>query len=116
MEPEQEDVTESDFMADLGMDDDDVAAFERFQQPPTKEGKRTLHLSQMIMQKIQEKEADIHTKISDEGSLKIEEIDPKVKEMYEEEYEMCWNAIAVARYQRLLRLYPSWGTGSKYYS
>ncbi|KAM8721027.1 hypothetical protein ACLKA7_006975 [Drosophila subpalustris] len=83
VEPEQEDVTETDFMADLGMDDDDVAAFERFQQPPTKEGKRTLHLSQMIMQKIQEKEADIHTKISDEGSLKIEEIDPKVKEMYE---------------------------------
>ncbi|XP_034489759.1 bystin [Drosophila innubila] len=83
VEPEQEDVTETDFMADLGMDDDDVAAFERFQQPPTKEGKRTLHLSQMIMQRIQEKEADIHTKISDEGSLKIEEIDPKVKEMYE---------------------------------
>ncbi|KAH8388076.1 hypothetical protein KR093_011574 [Drosophila rubida] len=82
MEHEEPDVSETDFMADLGMDDEDVAAFERFQQAP-KEGKRTLHLSQMIMQKIQEKEADIHTKISDEGSLKIEEIDPKVKEMYE---------------------------------
>ncbi|KAH8305371.1 hypothetical protein KR044_012843 [Drosophila immigrans] len=81
-EQEEPDVTETDFMADLGMDDDDVAAFERFQQAP-KEGKRTLQLSQMIMQKIQEKEADIHTKISDEGSLKIEELDPKVKEMYE---------------------------------
>ncbi|KAH8241758.1 hypothetical protein KR038_003200 [Drosophila bunnanda] len=79
---EDEEVTETDFMADLDMDAEDVAAFERFQQP-AKEGKRTLHLSQMIMQKIQEKEADIHTKISDEGSLKIEEIDPKVKEMYE---------------------------------
>ncbi|XP_068158670.1 bystin [Drosophila tropicalis] len=80
-----EDVNETDFMADLGMDDEDVAAFERFQQHSTDshEGKRTLHLSKMIMQKIQEKEADIHTKISDEGSLKIEEIDPKVKEMYE---------------------------------
>ncbi|EDW05592.1 bystin [Drosophila mojavensis] len=80
---EQEDVNENDFMADLGMDEDDVAAFERFQQPPAKEGKRTLHLSEIIMQKIQEKGADIHTKISDEGSLRIEEIDPKVKEMYE---------------------------------
>ncbi|EDW66341.1 bystin [Drosophila novamexicana] len=83
VEQEKEDVNENDFMADLDMDDDDVAAFERFQQPPTKEGKRTLHLSEIIMQKIQEKGADIHTKISDEGSLKIEEIDPKVKEMYE---------------------------------
>ncbi|EDX02329.1 bystin [Drosophila yakuba] len=79
---EDEEVNETDFMADLDMDEDDVAAFERFQQP-AQEGKRTLHLSKMIMQKIQEKEADIHTKISDEGSLKIEEIDPKVKEMYE---------------------------------
>ncbi|EDX17358.1 bystin [Drosophila simulans] len=77
-----EEVNETDFMADLDMDDDDVAAFERFHKP-AQEGKRTLHLSKMIMQKIQEKEADIHTKISDEGSLKIEEIDPKVKEMYE---------------------------------
>ncbi|KAH8400199.1 hypothetical protein KR215_008546 [Drosophila sulfurigaster] len=82
IEQDEPDVSETDFMADLGMDDDDVAAFERFAQP-AKEGKRTLQLSQMIMQKIQEKEADIHTKISDEGSLKIEEIDPKVKEMYE---------------------------------
>lgn len=79
---EDEEVNETDLMADLDMDEDDVAAFERFQQP-AQEGKRTLHLSKMIMQKIQEKEADIHTKISDEGSLKIEEIDPKVKEMYE---------------------------------
>ncbi|ALC48618.1 bys [Drosophila busckii] len=82
-EEEQEDVSEHEFMAELGMDDDDVAAFERFQQPPSKEGKRTLHLSEIIMQKIQEKGADIHTKISDEGSLKIEDLDPKVKEMYE---------------------------------
>ncbi|KAH8295577.1 hypothetical protein KR018_000547 [Drosophila ironensis] len=80
---EDEEVNEADFMADLDMDEEDVAAFERFQQPSGKEGKRTLHLSQMIMQRIQEKEADIHTKISDEGSLKIEDIDPKVKEMYE---------------------------------
>ncbi|EDV34205.1 uncharacterized protein Dana_GF21188 [Drosophila ananassae] len=79
---EDEEVNETDFMADLDMDDEDVAAFERFQKP-AQEGKRTLHLSKIIMQKIQEKEADIHTKISDEGSLKIEDIDPKVKEMYE---------------------------------
>ncbi|EDW53666.1 GM11980 [Drosophila sechellia] len=54
-----EEVNETDFMADLDMDDDDVAARSRRRRP------------------------DIHTKISDEGSLKIEEIDPKVKEMYE---------------------------------
>ncbi|XP_017142704.1 bystin [Drosophila miranda] len=79
---ENEEVNETDFMVDMDMDDDDVAAFERFQNP-AKDVKRTLQLSEIIAQKIQEKEADIHNKISDAGSLKIEEIDPKVKEMYE---------------------------------
>ncbi|XP_030378167.1 bystin [Scaptodrosophila lebanonensis] len=80
----EEEVNETDFMPDLDMDAEDLAAFERFAQPPKEgAGKRTLQLSEMIMQRIQEKEADIHTKVSDEGSLQIEEIDPRVKEMYE---------------------------------
>lgn len=68
-------------MDDLQIDEEDAKAFERFQNPQG--GKRTLKLSEIIMEKIQEKQADIHTKLSDEGSLKIEELDPRVKEMYE---------------------------------
>ncbi|XP_034662162.1 bystin [Drosophila subobscura] len=79
---ENEEVDEAELMVNMDMDEDDVAAFERFQNP-AKDVKRNLQLSEIIAQKIQEKEADIHNKISDAGSLKIEEIDPKVKEMYE---------------------------------
>ncbi|XP_005175473.1 bystin-like [Musca domestica] len=80
-EDENIDVNENDFMDDLQIDEEDAKAFERFQNPQG--GKRTLKLSEIIMEKIQEKQADIHTKLSDEGSLKIEELDPRVKEMYE---------------------------------
>ncbi|XP_061387918.1 bystin [Musca vetustissima] len=80
-EDENIDVNENDFMDDLQIDEEDAKAFERFQNPQG--GKRTLKLSQIIMDKIQEKQADIQTKLSDEGSLKIEELDPRVKEMYE---------------------------------
>ncbi|XP_075156031.1 bystin [Haematobia irritans] len=80
-EDEHVDVNENDFMDDLQIDDEDAKAFERFQNPEG--GKRTLKLAEIIMTKIQEKQADIHTKLSDEGSLKIEDLDPRVKEMYE---------------------------------
>ncbi|KAM7348162.1 bystin [Cochliomyia hominivorax] len=74
-------VNEHDFMDDLDIDEEDAKAFERFQNPEG--GKRTLKLAEIIMDKIQEKQADIQTKLSDEGSLKIEDLDPRVKEMYE---------------------------------
>lgn len=80
-EDEHVDVNENDFMDDLQIDDEDAKAFERFQNPEG--GKRTLKLAEIIMEKIQEKQADIQTKLSDEGSLKIEDLDPRVKEMYE---------------------------------
>ncbi|TMW46977.1 hypothetical protein DOY81_007941 [Sarcophaga bullata] len=80
-EDENVNVNENDFMDDLQIDEEDAKAFERFQNPDG--GKRTLKLAEIIMEKIQEKQADIQSKLSDEGSLKIEDIDPRVKEMYE---------------------------------
>ena len=69
------DITENDFMDDLQIDDEDAKAFERFQNPAG--GKKTLKLSEIIMDKIQEKQTDIQTKLTDDGSLKIEDIDPR---------------------------------------
>lgn len=78
---ENVDVCENDFLDDLEIGEEDAKAFERFQNPDG--GKRTLKLAQIIMDKIQEKQADIQSKLTDEGSLKIEDLDPRVKEMYE---------------------------------
>lgn len=78
---ENVEVTENDFYEELDINAEDAAAFERFQNPT--EGKRTVKLSELIMEKIAEKQADIHTQLTDDGSLKIEDLDPRVKEMYE---------------------------------
>lgn len=37
----------------------------------------------MIMEKIAEKQSDLHTKLTDDGSMKIEDLDPRIREMYE---------------------------------
>lgn len=68
-------VSENDFLDDLQIDEEDAKAFERFQNPEG--GKRSLKLSEVIMEKIQEKQTDIQTKLTDGGSLKIEDIDPR---------------------------------------
>lgn len=81
VDDEKVNVTENDFYEELDIDAEDAAAFERFQNPT--EGKRTVKLSELIMEKIAEKQADIHTQLTDDGSLKIEDLDPRVKEMYE---------------------------------
>lgn len=74
-------VTADDFMDDLKIDDDDTEAFERFQNNTN--SKRTLNLSEIIKQKIAEKQGELQSKLSDPGSLKIEDIDKRVLEMYE---------------------------------
>lgn len=48
-----------------------------------RDGQRTRKLADVILEKISEKQTEIHTQLSDVGSLKIEELDPRVKEMYE---------------------------------
>lgn len=46
-------------------------------------GKKVRNLSDMIMEKIAEKQSDLHTKLTDDGSMKIEDLDPRIREMYE---------------------------------
>lgn len=66
---------EDDYFEDIPLEEEDLQAFERFQQKNAE--KRTLNLSEVIMAKIKEKQSDLHAKFSDVGSLQIEELDPK---------------------------------------
>ncbi|KAJ6633274.1 Bystin [Pseudolycoriella hygida] len=77
---EQPDVDEQDFFDDIKLTEEDARAMEMFQN---KDGQRTRKLADVILEKISEKQTEIHTQLSDVGSLKIEELDPRVREMYE---------------------------------
>lgn len=77
---DQPDVTERDFFDDLQMNEEDDRALKLFQN---ESGAKTRKLADIIMDKIAEKQSEIHTQLSDAGTLKLEELDPRVKEMYE---------------------------------
>lgn len=77
---DQPDVTERDFFDDLQINEDDDRALKMFQNEG---GAKTRKLADIIMEKIAEKQTEIHTQLSDAGTLKIEDLDPRVKEMYE---------------------------------
>lgn len=77
---EEADVDGQDFFDDIKMNEEDERALEMFQN---KDGVKTRTLADLIMDKITEKQTEIQTQFSDTGSLKLEEIDPRVREMYE---------------------------------
>lgn len=77
---EDADVDGQDFFDDIKMNAEDERALEMFQN---KDGVKTRTLADLIMDKITEKQTEIQTQFSDTGSLKFEEIDPRVREMYE---------------------------------
>uniref|UniRef100_A0A0K8TT50 Putative cell adhesion complex protein bystin n=1 Tax=Tabanus bromius TaxID=304241 RepID=A0A0K8TT50_TABBR len=80
-EEAEEDICEDQFYDELKISEEDAQAIEMFRnKDPTKRR----NLADIILEKIAEKEADLHTKLSDAGSLKIEELDPRVREMYED--------------------------------
>lgn len=72
---DEDNIAEHEFMDDLQINDEDKEAFERFQNPIDE--KRTRTLADIIMERIQDKQTDIQSKLSDADSLKLEEIDPK---------------------------------------
>lgn len=74
------DVTGQDFFDDMQIDEDDERAMKMFQN---ESGTKTRKLADLIMDKISEKQTELHTQLSDAGTLKIEDLDPRVKEMYE---------------------------------
>ncbi|XP_065073521.1 bystin [Ochlerotatus camptorhynchus] len=77
---EEADVDAQDFFDDIKINAEDERALNMFQN---KDGVKTRTLAEMIMDKITEKQTEIQTQFSDTGSLKMEEVDPRVREMYE---------------------------------
>lgn len=74
------DVDGQDFFDDIKINEEDERALEMFQN---KDGVKTRTLADIIMDKITEKQTEIQTQFSDNGSLKMEEVDQRVREMYE---------------------------------
>lgn len=74
------DVTEQDFYDDVRIDAEDERAFDMFKN---KDAPKQKTLSEMIMEKIAQKQGELQTQFSDAGSMKIEDLDPRVKDMYE---------------------------------
>lgn len=77
---DEADVDGADFFDDIKINEEDERALEMFQN---KDGVKTRTLADIIMDKITEKQTEIQTQFSDNGSLKMEEVDQRVREMYE---------------------------------
>lgn len=77
---EKPDIVAQDFFDDMQIDEEDEKAMKLFQN---ESGIKSRKLADIIAEKIAEKQTDLHTQLSDAGTLKIEELDPRVKEMYE---------------------------------
>lgn len=74
------DVTGQDFYDDMQINEEDEKALMLFQN---ESGIKSRKLADVIAEKIAEKQTELHTHLSDAGTLKIEDLDPRVKEMYE---------------------------------
>lgn len=74
------DVIAQDFFDDMQITEEDDRALKMFQNDG---GTKTKKLADIIMDRIAEKQTEIHTQLSDAGTLKIEDVDPRVKEMYD---------------------------------
>lgn len=74
------DVIAQDFFDDMQITEEDDRAMRMFQNDA---GTKTRKLADIIMDRIAEKQTEIHTQLSDAGTLKIEDVDPRVREMYE---------------------------------
>ncbi|GLV41446.1 by S6 [Carabus blaptoides fortunei] len=80
-ESEQEDHLEPDtFYENIEIDENDERALEMFMSK-NPAPRRTL--ADIIMEKITEKQTELETQFSDAGSLQMQDIDPRVKQMYE---------------------------------
>lgn len=80
-ETEEDGRTESEaFYENLEIDEEDEKAIEKFMSK-NPAPRRTL--ADIIMEKITEKQTELDTHFSDAGSLQLQDIDPRVKQMYE---------------------------------
>lgn len=80
-EPEDEDNLEPDsYYENIQINEEDEKAMEKFMSNnPTP--RRTL--ADMILEKITEKQTELDTHFSDAGSMQMQDLDPRVKQMYE---------------------------------
>lgn len=62
------------------VDENDEKALELFMK---KDAPQLRTLADIIMEKITEKQTELHTQFSDAGTLQIEELNPRVKQLYE---------------------------------
>lgn len=74
------DISAQDFYDDMQITEEDDRALQMFQNEG---GAKQKTLAEIIMEKIAAKQTEIHTQLSDPGTLNIEDIDPRVKEMYQ---------------------------------
>ncbi|XP_058803559.1 bystin [Phymastichus coffea] len=77
----EEDITGNDvYYEDIRIDEDEERALEMFMD---KSRKPIRTLADIIMEKLTEKKTEIETQFSDAGTMQLQDIDPKVKTMYE---------------------------------
>ncbi|KAB0796720.1 hypothetical protein PPYR_10781 [Photinus pyralis] len=77
---EEEDLETDTFYDNIEIKEEDEEAMEMFMNK-NPAPRRTL--ADIIMEKIQEKEAELQSKMTDVNSIEIQDIDPRVKQMYE---------------------------------
>lgn len=74
------DIAAQDFYDDLQITEEDDRALKMFQNEG---GTKAKTLADIIMERIAEKQSELQTKLSDAGTMKIDDIDPRIKGMYE---------------------------------
>ncbi|KAF6211085.1 hypothetical protein GE061_014198 [Apolygus lucorum] len=77
---EEVDHKDNQFYEDVEIDEEDEAALEKFMN---KNPAPRLTLADIIKDKITEKQTEIHTQFSDNGSVTVNDIDPRVAAMYQ---------------------------------
>lgn len=81
IETEPEDTLEPDmYYENIEIDEEDEKAIEMFMSDNPKPNRT---LADIIMEKITEKQTELDTHFSDSGSVQMQELDPRVKQMYE---------------------------------
>ena len=70
----------NEYYEDIQINEEDERALEMFMRPSTVQVRT---LADIIMEKLTEKKTEVHTQLSDAGSMQIQDLDPRVKAMYE---------------------------------
>lgn len=78
--PSEDEVTNKDYYEDIEINEDDERALQMFMD---RDRAPTRTLADIIMEKLTEKKTEIDTQFSDAGTVQMQDLDPRVKAMYE---------------------------------